>query len=269
MKAENLNNFKKFNDLKMPNRMVIFEVLGIREDPENFGRKIVPSVALRTFDMIMVDGEPKNIASVERVDHEGVAVLDILIFTGLNHGRIFLDPNNPADHIRYKYMTLCNYNASNPDRNPNVEPVFRLVDEEKEAKAKLEIEAKDNKALELFFVLKDSEVATIGGLIGLQGEDAVMKVNLLNWLKENPNKFTKLVNGITEIAPEMEMILYGLKNQLLIDNKVTREILYGPDKDKVVFSYDGEEVDLIELGTSLKKDNPEIIKGLKALSKAK
>lgn len=269
MKAENLNNFKKFKDLKMPNKVVIFELLGIKEDPENFGRKIIPAVALRPLDVIMVDGEPESIACIESVNHDGVATLESVIFSGYSHGRVFLDPTNPMDHMRYKFMTLCNYNASNPDRNPNVEPVFRLVDEEKEAKAKLEIEAKDNKALELFFVLKDSEVATIGGLIGLQGEDAVMKVNLLNWLKENPNKFTKLVDGIKEIAPEMEMVLYGLKNQLLIDNKVTREILYGPDKDKVVFSYDGEEVDLIALGASLKKDNPEIIKGLKALSKAK
>jgi hypothetical protein len=268
MKAENLNNFKKFDDIKLPaGKTVVFEVLGIRNDPDNFGRKIIPTQLLRPFDMIMVDDEPKQIAAIERLGEDGQAILDVeMIFNPANHGRIFLEASKPKDHIRYKFMTLCNYNESNPNRDKSIEPIFRLVDEEKEATLELEKEQENFKSLEAFFILRDDEVGIISKLVGIDGEVSVIKPRLLEWVKGNPNKFKSIVDGIKDIVPEVALVQYGLANELLIDNKMAGEITYGPDKGKVVFTYDGE-LDVLQLANALKKENPEIIKGLKALSK--
>jgi len=268
MKAENLNNFKKFDDIKLPTgKTVVFEVLGIRNDPDNFGRKIIPTQLLRPFDMIMVDDEPKQIALIERLGDDGQAIFDNgVIFNPANHGRIFLESSKPQDHTRYKFMTLCNYNESNPKRDKTIEPIFRLVDEEEEATLELEKEEENFKSLQTFFILKDDEIGIISKLVGIDGEVSVIKPRLLEWVKGNPNKFKSIVDGIKDIVPEVALVQYGLANELLIDNKMAGEVSYGPDKGKIVFTYDGE-LDVLELANALKKENPEIIKGLKALGK--
>jgi len=139
---------------------VYYQVLAVKPDPDNRNRlKISASVRVPPTDTIYDPGDGK-VKVLEYItgrstgkDANGNQVvlnkLGEIFFYATNKGMIVINPKNKRDLLKYQYLEATNYNASNPNRDANVQPLFKRLDKKQDAKAAFEKELSANEAVQL------------------------------------------------------------------------------------------------------------------------
>ena len=112
-------------------------------------------------------------------------------FTRKGGGRLVLKGGTRLASLLYPYMMLLNENASNPTRDKTVAPVFRLYDEEAEAKEMITKAKTEMGILSQLIALKDPKAKTIALALGLANpadSGTVAKMKLLEEANKSPEK---------------------------------------------------------------------------------
>lgn len=200
---------KQFNNLSdkllkstmlKPGERVTYRLYGIQKNPMDPSRLAIPaSKNVPVIDQIWDDGKQEyvDIAAVKSVDSEGNHNFHEIFFYGNQAGHMTLFGGRAIDQEIHSYLTLCNHNASNPNRDTTKEIVFELVDEG----AKAEKESKKrNMKREALNAAADLDQEDVKNFIAALGKDdsrpvAVLRNELEELADTDPASFLDLIGN--------------------------------------------------------------------------
>jgi hypothetical protein len=183
-----------------PGEQVVYRVSGITPHPMDPTKWAIPSAKnVPPMDQIWDSAKEEyvDIAAVRAVDAEGNHTFHDLYFYGNQGGHMVLYGGRAVDQEIHSYLSLCNYNGSNPNRDASKEIVFELVDEavksEKESK-------KRNLKREALNAAADLSPEDVRNYVAALGQDDTRKIEILrNSLEEmadnDPASFLDLINN--------------------------------------------------------------------------
>jgi hypothetical protein len=111
---------------------VVYRIHNIQRNPMDPTKWALPSVrSVPPVDQIYdeIKQEYIDIAAVKSVTPDGDHSFHEIYFYGSQGGMMILTGGIAAQQEIHSYLSLCNYNASNPNRDTTKEPLFELVDE--------------------------------------------------------------------------------------------------------------------------------------------
>jgi ribosomal protein L20 len=200
---------KLFNDLSpeliaktklKPGEQVIYRVTGIQPNPFDPNKWAIPAAKnVPPTDQIWdsIKEDYVDIAAVRSVNPNGDHTFHDIYFFGNLGGHMILVGGRAADQEIHSYLSLCNYNGSNPNRDPSKEVYFELVDEAVKSEKERKTRNIKREALNAAADLSAEEVRTY---IAALGQDDTAKVEVLrNKLEEmadhDPESFIALINN--------------------------------------------------------------------------
>ncbi len=138
------NNYDKgsLKTLK-PSDKVVYELVNIRKDaldPEKkrFAVPLIKEIPVR--DRVLVDGEYIDIAFIETFTTGGKPVFGRIRFGSdkdiESTGKLVIRGGTATAQRMYEFMEMTNWNASNPNRNPNIPAIFKRVNYAEKLKEK-------------------------------------------------------------------------------------------------------------------------------------
>lgn len=179
---------------------VIWRITKIKNDPHNEGRVIIPAGRnVPPIDEIWDEAKQEYvpIAAVRSVDASGNHLYHNIIFTKEGGGMILLTGGRAVDQEVHSYLTLCNYNASNANRDTTKEAIFYMVDEAKRSEEESKVRNKKREALNIAADLSVDEVRTYCAALG--NDDslpvAVLRNQLETMADKTPEDFLALVEN--------------------------------------------------------------------------
>lgn len=134
----------------------------------------------------------------EPTDDKGNPITGVFIVrTNESKGTFRIHGTNAEQKKFYMFFEACNYNASNPNRDKNVEPIFERLDFEKEAEERSKSDDLLSDMLVLAKQLSPRERREIAISRGWDKneKDAVILDRLRQEIKANPKSFQKLVDN--------------------------------------------------------------------------
>lgn len=209
-----------------PGEKVVYRVNGIQRNPMDPTKFAIPSARnVPPIDQIYDEklGEYVDIAAVKSTDPEGNHTFHEIFFYGNQGGMLVLSGGRGADQEIHSYLSLCNYNSSNPNRDTTKEPIFELVDENaRSAKERIHRNLK-REALNASADLTADEVRNYIAALG-QDDTRPLEVlrNELETMADNdPKGFLELVNNK---QASMKAILNRalVKGVILFDHEQSR-----------------------------------------------
>jgi hypothetical protein len=122
---------------------VIYELIGIKKDPlDPEGIKLTVPFAkgIPNTDRVWDPNREEyiDIAYQTGEGEGGVPVMGDIIFWKGDGGIMVLQGGKSRDQKLFEYLEMCNYNESNPHRDPSKFPIFRRKDYKAEAKKRSE-----------------------------------------------------------------------------------------------------------------------------------
>lgn len=200
---------KLYNDLSKktldatklkPGQRVTYRLVGIAPAPMDPSRMAIPTYRnIPPIDQIWDEEKQEyvDIAAVKSFDAEGNHTFHEILFTRANAGHLILNGGRALDQEIHSYLTLCNYNGSNPKRDTSKEIIFELVDEE----AKAEVETKKRnarrEALNAAADLNQDEVKNFAAALGKDDSRpvSVLRNELEELADKDPQAFLDLISN--------------------------------------------------------------------------
>lgn len=203
-----------------------FKIAKIQTHPANPAEVIIPSaVSVPVIDQIW-DEEKQDyvdIAAISRVSRDGNHGFHELWFYGSQGGHWILKGGVAQDQEIYSFLSLCNFNGSNPNRDTSKEIIFELVDEAKTS----EVERKKrNIKREALNIAADLDQEEVKNLIAALGKDDTRKIDVLrNELEtladKDPATFLELA-GNKQAATKAVLNRAVTKGVIIFDNEQSR-----------------------------------------------
>jgi len=176
-----------------------FKIAKIGRHPVT-GDVIIPAaVSVPVIDQIW-DEEKQDyidIAAISRPSKDGNHGFHELWFYGSQGGHWLLKGGVAQDQEIYSYLSLSNYNGSNPNRDVSKEIIFELVDDNKKSEVERKVRSLKREALNM---AADLDVEAVKNLIAAKGGDDTKKIDILrNELEtladRDPAAFLELANN--------------------------------------------------------------------------
>ena len=239
MKVDQYNQISELLVRKMKqDERVTYRVINVREDPDNYGRFLVPAaMQIPSTDVIYdkVKNDYVTIAAIERQDNDGNPVFMNIVFTSQNLGHLFLVGSNPAHQKMYQFLELCNYNESNKLRNQDSEVFFRRIDTQKDAQDERATRKLIIKAANIALELDNKKVKDVALALGIDAETLEEIRNLVEDFAEyNPEEFISVVE---RASLEKESILKEAIKQGIIRNNVNSQVFEWAETGKEIMKY--------------------------------
>jgi hypothetical protein len=146
-------------------------------------------------DDIMVDGEHHKIMVVETYNKDSANPKKFIVAGLANNGMFSLHGSQPSEVEIYEFLELCNANASNPNRNPAVTPIFRRIDKVKDAKqATASIDAL-TEALVFTKSMTEEDMRQFAASMGWNEnvDMGILESQVKTFAKSEPEKFLRLI----------------------------------------------------------------------------
>lgn len=179
---------------------VVYRIHNIQRNPMDPTKWALPSVRnVPPIDQIFdeIKGEYIDIAAVRSVTADGDHSFHDMYFYGSQGGMMVLSGGIAAHQEIHSYLSLCNYNASNPNRDTTKEALFELVDESVRSEKERKNRNLKREALNAAYDLSADEVKNYVAALG-QDDTRPMEVmrNELETLADNdPKGFLDLVGN--------------------------------------------------------------------------
>ena len=240
MKAKLYNKLPQSLIKKIPKgKTVVFRLCNIKEDFDNPGQFLIPlNKNLAPTDEIY---NPENdefipIAYITGVTANGKAKFGQILFQKVNGGCVILNANNPEHQKMYQYMSLSNYNKSNPNRSESFSAWFELVDNKQEAQQSRAERKIILKALRAADELEFAQVKSIASSLGhrLDKSEEELRDLVEDFAEYEPETFLNLVEQQTN---EVEAdIREAIDLQILKHSKSSAKFVWVDTKEEV-FTY--------------------------------
>jgi len=183
-----------------PGQQVVYRVSSITRNPVDPSEVLIPAgVNVPVMDQIWDEEKQEyvDIAAISRISADGNHMFYELWFLQNQGGHMILTGGRAADQEIHSYLSLCNYNGSNPRRDTSKPIIFELVDEAKRS----EVERKNrNLKREALNVEADLTLEDVKIYIAALGKDdnrpAEQLRNELEIMADRePKEFLDLVNN--------------------------------------------------------------------------
>lgn len=183
-----------------PGEKVVYRILNIEKNPMDPSRWALPSiVSVPPTDQIYDKAKEEyvDIAAVKSVDTKGKHKFHEIYFHGSLGCTMVLHGGRAADQELHSYLSLCNYNASNPNRDTAKEPIFELVDENARSEKERKNRNLKREALNAAYDLSTDEVKNYIAALGQDDTQPVEVLrNQLETMADNdPASFLELINN--------------------------------------------------------------------------
>ena len=228
-KTEIFNNVSsellKSTKLK-PGEKVVYRIVNIQRNPMDPTKWAIPSIkAVPPVDQIYDEQKQEyiDIAAVRTVDTKGEHSFHEIHFYGNQGGMMVLTGGRAADQEIHSYLSLCNYNASNPNRDTTKEPIFELVDESARSEKERKQRNIKREALNAAYDLSGDEVKNYIAALG-QDDTRPMDVlrNQLETMADvDPKSFLDLINN-KQAAMKAVINRAVTKGVILFDHESSR-----------------------------------------------
>lgn len=266
MKAVDYNQFSDSLVRKLkPDERASYRVLGVKPDPDNYGKFLMPA-ALQIPSTDIVYDEKKQtfvtIAAIERVDNEGNPVFLNIVFSSNNFGYLMLSGNNPTHQKIYQYLEICNYNQSNKKANEDNEKFFYRVDTKKEAIEDRAMRKLIVKAVNLAIELEDNKAKEAASALGIEAESIEEIRNLLeDYAEENPEEFMKVSQ---RASLEYESVIKNALRKNIITQDLNSQTFVWTETGKEIYKYKKvpNKNYIKELADYLSENNPSELKAI-------
>lgn len=203
-----------------------FEIVGGRRDV------YVPNTDLISDGQ----GEYIQIALIKTLNQQGIPVLENIWFNARKGGKMTLKAGNAKQDRIYKYFMTCNWNESNPNRDPKSKIWFREVRPEENA-AK-EMDERNNRFLAVQMAREMPDIAVLE-YFSMKGQSATideikqLRNRLEKNAEKNPSDFLKEDDTIKETEDDMDKTLRLARKKEIISF----------DKESNVWSFaDGKKI---------------------------
>lgn len=200
---------KLFNDVSpellaktrlKPGEQAVYRVYGITPHPMDPSKWAIPAAKnVPVMDQIYdpIKQEYVDIAAVRAVSADGNHTFHDIYFFGNQGGHLILVGGRAQDQEIHSYLQLCNYNASNPNRDESKEIIFEQVDEAAKSVKESKQRNLKREALNAAADLSPEEVRNYCAALG---QDDTRKVEILrNELEEfadnDPEGFLALLDN--------------------------------------------------------------------------
>jgi hypothetical protein len=199
-------------------------------DPVSKKYRLVTAIHIPTTDVIYDEGKDEwvNIAMIERMMANGNAKFIDLWLTDSTNNVIILNGSKNIDQKIYRYFELCNYNTSNPNRDPSVNGLIEKIDDIANYMAEHQKSVNRRGALKVVQNWSDDEVieywqgidASIRvALRAKNGKDidqkylAYLKARLYESAESNPEQFIEAVVNNIQKPDDVEGIIKQAKEK--------------------------------------------------------
>jgi len=239
MKASDFNQFSETLIRKLkPEESATYRVMNVRQDPDNFGKWLVPAALQIPSTDIIYDkkkGEFVNIAAIERQDINGAAEFANIVFSSVNLGYLFLNGKNPLHQKIYQFIELCNFNESNKDRNTEAEAFFYRVDTKKDAMEERTLRKLIVKAVNTALELDDKRAKEVAMALGIDA-DTIEEIRnqLEDFSEQNPEEFMDIVE---RASLSLETMIKEAIKKGVIKNDVNAQVFTWTETGKELMKY--------------------------------
>lgn len=219
-----------------PGEQVVYRLYNMQKNPMNPEKIAIPSAKnVPPVDTIWDEekGEYVDIACIKSVDAQGNHNFQEIFFYGNMAGHLILQGGRAFDQEIHTYLTLCDYNASKPNRDTTKEVIFERVDEEVKAEKESRTRNIRREALNAAADLTPEEVKDYAAALG-KDDSKPVKV-LRNELEEmadsQPEDFMSLINN--KQAVMKATINRALKKNVLVFNEEQSRFEW-PNKEAIL-----------------------------------
>ena len=209
-----------------PGEKAVYRIVGIQRNPMDPTKWAIPSIkSVPPVDQIYDEKKQEyvDIAAVRTVNPEGEHTFHEIYFYGNLGGTMVLYGGRAADQEIHSYLSLCNYNGSNPNRDTSKEVIFELVDESKRS----EVERKNrNLKREALNIAYDLSVEDVRNYIAALGKDdsapvEVLRNDLESMADRDPSGFLELINN-KQASMKAVVNRALLKGSIMFDTESSR-----------------------------------------------
>lgn len=183
-----------------PGEKVVYRITNIQRNPMDPSKWALPSVkSVPAVDQIWDEQQQEyiDIAAVRNVNAQGKHTYHEIYFYGNQGGTMVLHGGRAADQEIHSYLSLCNYNASNPNRDNTKEAIFELVDENARSEKERKNRNLKREALNAAYDLSTEEVKNYIAALGKDDTRpiAVLRNELETLADHDPKALLDLVNN--------------------------------------------------------------------------
>jgi len=183
-----------------PGQSVTYRLHNIQRDPFDTSRLAIPAVkGVPLIDTIWDEekGEFVDIAAVRSVDGQGNHIFHEINFYSNMAGHMILTGGRAFDQEIHSYLSLCDYNASKPNRDNTKEAIFELVDETATAEKESRTRNQRREALNAAADLSAEDVKTYASALGKDDSKAVsvLRNELEELADKDPGAFLDLISN--------------------------------------------------------------------------
>lgn len=180
--------------------IVIYKVKAINRNPVNHNEILIPAAVNVPFIDQIWDDETQeyiDIAAIKSVAASGEINYHELWFYGSQGGHLMLKGGIGSDQEIHSYLSLCNFNGSNPNRDTSKEIIFELVDEKAKSEGDRKTRNLKREALNAAADLSAEEVRTYTAALGKDDTKPVevLRNNLEELADKNPIEFMDIIGN--------------------------------------------------------------------------
>jgi hypothetical protein len=183
-----------------PGQQAIYRVSSITRNPIDPSEILIPAgVNVPVYDQIWDEEQQEyvDIAAISKINPDGNHMFYELWFLQTQGGHMILTGGRAADQEIHSYLSLCNYNGSNPRRDTSKPIIFELVDEAKKSEQERKNRNFKREALNVAADLSADDVKIYTAALGK--DDSKPLEQLRNELEQmadrDPKEFLDLVNN--------------------------------------------------------------------------
>lgn len=259
------NNFKEIQECSIPDGGAIFEALGIKDDPDNPGRKMRCDEYLSPTTTIYHNKKSEAVAAIISVSPDGnPAFVPVIKFGRDSYWKIFLKAGNPEHEAIYKRLKFSDENIDRIGRDTSARAIYREYNPEKEAKFQVEIEKEIAKAISLANGLEGDQIKQFGIAANMADKStAEIELYAFSVAKSNPSLFMEIYNKLIKLnqsKDHKDVIKRAFDEGKLVKVKEDKSITYNGD---VVATYDTPNPSFEAVGKEIEAKHPKIYESLK------
>lgn len=233
---------KKIKDKYLLNNhldIVMFELLAGNKRENQFPTRNVPGLDF-LFDAD--SGEEIKIHYKPKFKDRGtnrVVEFEDIIFTPDNKGIVTCNLSTREGREKYEFLSMSNYNESNPYRDKSKRVIFRLKDNI--VKQKELLETREHRIQMQSEVIK-ADTAKLRQLADWLGHDSRsdvtrLRANLLDEADAKPGEMKLALEMIKEAGDEYSVVVRGLRHSVIDVNRAMSQWIW-KDTKKFFFKYD-------------------------------
>jgi hypothetical protein len=182
--------FKKLGVEKLDT--IIIKLISIRMDPDNPSQPVIPVYKnIPNKDTVIIDGNSYDIAAISGVTGDDKVSFYEIAFWKDEGGFKRLNPRTARDRDIIEFLLLSNYNASNPYRDPNVNPCYEIFKPEEKAKERVDKRMRKIDAISIAAHMSEEDLREFAASVGWDesADVYIIKDKILDWCEKDPEGF--------------------------------------------------------------------------------